>query len=320
MNPKKPTITILTTGGTISSISSHSSMDYTIGEVQIDSILAKLPPIMAHIHIKQIANIDSADIDSTLLLTLAKETNTILESSDAVVITHGTDTLEESALFLHLTIKSQKPVILLGAMRPSNALCFDGIDNLYNALCLCLNPQAINQGVLVVMNNTIFSARDVHKSNTFHINAFCGGEIGSIIDGEAFFRYKSLMPHTTQTPFDISMLTNLPKVAILESCEYPNICEILESFRKNGIQGIIIAGSGAGSIHKSVRSALSESDFIIIRSSKIPQGFVLPKLEDRQTGFIPSYDFNAQKSRILLMLILTQTQDRDTIARFYAHI
>ena len=225
MAQAKPKIAILATGGTIvSSIEDCvATTGYSVGGLSVENLISGVRGIedLATITTKQISNIDSANMRDEIWLKLAKEINQILDSDfDGVVITHGTDTMEETAYFLHLTIKSHKPVILVGAMRPSNSVSSDGAKNLYNAVALAANKESEFKGVMVTMNDKILSARGVTKTHTLNLDAFSSpdfGDLGYMVDGKAYFYSAITKAHTTNIPFDISQISNLPKVDILYS-------------------------------------------------------------------------------------------------------
>ncbi len=211
--------------------------------------------------------LNSADMSDEIWLRLAKRVNTLLKNSnvDGVVITHGTDTMEESAFFLHLVAKSDKPIVFVGAMRPSTALSADGPKNLYNAISLAANPESKGKGVMVVMNDRIQSARYVSKIHTLNVNAFASpntGDMGYILDGKAFFYTTPSKPHTLQSEFDIDSLDSLPKVDILYSYANDNSQVAAQALFNHGTKGLIIAGSGAGSIHKNHKDMLKKVDIL----------------------------------------------------------
>lgn len=329
-NTHKPNIVILATGGTIAgSVDSElKTTGYKAGVVGVEALIQAVPQMkdIANIEGEQIANIDSADMSDELWLTLSKRINELLANPkvDGVVITHGTDTMEESAYFLNLVIKSQKPVVLVGAMRPSTAMSADGAKNLYNAMALAANPESSNRGVMVMMNDRIQSARFVSKTHALNVNAFSSpqsGDMGYVIDGRVFFNYKIDKLHTTQSEFDVSNLSTLPKVDILYSYANDGSATAAEALYKAGAKGIVIAGTGAGSIHKNQKATLIKlikDGLFVVDSSRVNNGIILPSEADVALGFIGSGDLNPQKARVLLMLALTKTQDKDEIREMFA--
>lgn len=319
-------------GGTISGTSQeNSTTNYHIGNLCIQSLLDKIPlhtkPQIHIAKIQAIANIDSIDVSYENLIQLAQEAQQNLDSSniDGVVITHGSDTLEESAFFLNLVIKSSKPIVLVAAMRPSDSVSADGLQNLYNALCLCADTSSRDRGVMVVMNDKIFGARDMTKTQTLNLDAFAApnsGIFGSIIDGVPYFRAASTMPHTTQTPLMIWHLQPQPCVEIVYATNAPYFESVLQALIESGIRGIVIAGGGAGNIPKAQRQILKDKilayKLIVVRSSRVCSGLVLPDSIDEECATIASYDFNPQKSRILLSLVLGYTNNKQEIAKIFA--
>ncbi len=326
----KPNIVILATGGTIAGSidSAIKTTGYEAGVVGVDVLINAVPQIhnLANIQGEQIANIDSADMTNEIWLTLAKRINDLLADSavDGVVITHGTDTMEESAFFLHLVVKSDKPVVLVGAMRPSTAISADGPKNLYNAVALAANADSQGKGVMVAMNDRIQSARYVSKTHTLNVDAFASpnsGDMGYIVDGKVFFHYAPNKPHTTQSTFDVSALESLPRVDILYSYANDGSSVAAQALVQAGTKGIVVAGSGAGSIHKYQKDALKKlmkNGLVVVQSSRINNGIVLANDTDSEFGFIGSRDLNPQKARVLLMLALTQTNDPREINEIFA--
>lgn len=326
----KPNIVILATGGTIAGSvdSAIKTTGYEAGVVGVDVLIDAVPQIqnLANIRGEQIANIDSADMTNAIWLAFAKRVNTLLADSkvDGIVITHGTDTMEESAFFLHLVVKSDKPVVLVGAMRPSTAISADGPKNLYNAIALAANADSRGKGVMVAMNDRIQSARYVSKTHTLNVNAFSSpnsSDMGYIVDGEVFFYYAPNKPHTIQSAFDVSTLESLPQVDILYSYANDGSSIAAQAFFEHGTKGVVVAGSGAGSIHQAQKDTLKKlikKGLIVVQSSRINNGIVLAKEVDSQLGFIGSRDLNPQKARVLLMLALTQTNDPRQIDEIFA--
>ncbi|EDP6857581.1 type II asparaginase, partial [Campylobacter upsaliensis] len=264
MAEAKPKVAILATGGTIAGSidSAVATTGYTAGVVGVDVLIKAVPEIqnLAKIEGQQIANIDSSNMRDEIWLKLAQEINKLFASGvDGVVITHGTDTMEETAYFLNLTIKSDKPVVLVGAMRPSTAISADGPKNLYNAVALAADKNA--KGVMVAMNDKIQSARGVVKTHTLNVDAFSSpdfGDMGYIVDGKVYFYNNVAKAHTKKTPFDVKNLKELPKVDILYSYSNDGSGVAAKALFENGTKGIVVAGSGAGSIHEAQKEVLKE--------------------------------------------------------------
>lgn len=339
MTKTKPKIAILATGGTIAGVidsvenvdsvidevfveaNSHFTQ-YSAGVMSIKEMLDCMPQIydMADIITTQIANIDSADMCDRIWLNLAREVDRLLiEGIDGIVITHGTDTMEESAYFLQLTTKSNKPIIFVGAMRAWNDKNTDGYKNLYNAVILACNPQA--KGVLVTMNDRIFDAREAIKIHTSNIDAFSSSnhrDLGYIVNGEVFFYTPCV--YFDNKPFDISTLSILPKVDILYTYSNDGSAIAAQALFDNGTKGLVIAGSGAGSIHKNQKEALEvliKKGLRVVVSSHVGSGKVQLSQKDTMLGFISAGNLNPQKARILLMLALTTTNDTSKITQYF---
>ncbi|WP_104721732.1 asparaginase [Helicobacter mesocricetorum] len=326
----KPNIAIISTGGTItgSANSILSTKDYEIGKISIQNLLNSIPIFqsIANISLEEIVHIDSANMSNAIWIDLAHKTNNLLESPniDGVVITHGSDTLEESAYFLHLVIKSHKPVVFTGAMRPPSATGSDALKNLYNAISLAGHKEASNKGVMVVMNDKIYSAREVSKTHTLNLESFSApnsGAMGYIVDGEIFFHTMPLKSHTQDTPFSIKDLQILPKVDIVYSYCDDGSKVAVKAFLKAGSKGLVVAGSGAGSIHKDQKDyliqLLQKQAIVIVKSSRVGAGLVPLTQEERKQGFISANNLNPQKARVLLMLALTKTKAIDTLREYF---
>lgn len=325
----KPNIHILATGGTIAGTgSSATGSSYTAGQVAISELLNAVPQIedIANVTGEQIVKIGSQDMNDDVWLVLAKKINELLKRSDidGVIVTHGTDTMEETAFFLNLTVKSDKPVILVGAMRPSTALSADGPLNLYNAVVAASAPQSIGKGVLVVMNGLILGAESVVKMNTVDVQTFQApnsGALGYVHNGKVFYNQETLKKHTTQSVFDVTRLNSLPKVGIIYS--YSNIDpDMMSPLLNHGYQGIVHAGVGNGNIHKNIFPLLIEArsqGIQVVRSSRVPTGPTTldAEVDDKQYQFVASQELNPQKSRVLLMLALTQTNDWSVIQQYF---
>ncbi|MIJ59583.1 type II asparaginase, partial [Salmonella enterica subsp. enterica] len=303
----KSRIAILGTGGTIAGFidSTIATTGYTAGAIDIDVLIKAVPQIrdLADISWEQIANIDSSNMCDEIWLRLAKKIAKLFaEGIDGVVITHGTDTMEETAYFLNLTIKSDKPVVLVGAMRPSTAISADGPKNLYNAVALVANKEAKNKGVMVAINDKILSARGVVKTHSLNVDAFSSpdfGDLGYIVDGKVFFYNNVTKAHTKNAPFDVSKLTSLPKVDILYSYSNDGSGVAAKALFEHGTKGIVVAGSGAGSIHKNQKDVLKEllkKGLKVVVSSRVVAGCVAVSDSDEKLGFISAEDLNPQKA------------------------
>ena len=326
---QKPNIHILATGGTIAGTgSSATATNYTAGQVAIGTLLDAVPQLkdIANVTGEQVVRIGSQDMNDEVWLTLAKRINELLASPevDGIVITHGTDTMEETAYFLNLTVKSNKPVVLVGAMRPSTAISADGPLNLYNAIVTASDQNSKGKGVLVVMNGTILGAESVTKMHTTGVETFqapISGALGYVLNSHAVYNQAPLKKHTTQSAFDVSELKALPKVGIVYS--YSNIeADMVEPMLKNGYKGIVHAGVGNGNIHRNVFPVLEEArkqGILVVRSSRVPTGpsTLDNEVDDARYEFVASQQLNPQKARILLMLALTQTDDWKKIQEFF---
>jgi L-asparaginase type II len=323
-------VTILATGGTIagSGATSTTMVGYTAATVGVQTLINAVPELknVANISGEQVFQIASESMTNDHWLALAKHVNALLAQPnvDGIVITHGTDTLEETAYFLDLVVKSKKPVVLVGSMRPSTAMSADGPVNLYNAVQVAASAEAVGKGVLVVMNDQIHAAREVTKTNTTTPDTFKTTELGMLgyVQGSriAFYR-QSLRKNTVDTEFDVTNLKALPAVDI--SYTYANVPPTaINAFVASGDQGLVHAAVGDGSVPAQLKLALVEArkkGVIIVRSSRVGQGIVARNGEanDDELDFVVSDTLNPQKARILLMLALTKTHDTKEIQRMF---
>lgn len=326
---QKPNIHILATGGTIAGTGgSATSTNYTAGQVAIGALLDAVPGIkdIANVTGEQIVRIGSQDMNDDVWLTLAKKINQLLArpDMDGIVITHGTDTMEETAYFLNLTVKSDKPVVIVGAMRPSTAISADGPLNLYNAVVTAGAKESAGKGVLVAMNGLVLGAESVLKMNTVNVQTFQApnsGALGYIFNGKVFYNQAPLKKHTTQSVFDVTNLNSLPKVGIVYS--YSNIeADMVRPLLDHGYKGIIHAGVGNGNIHKNIFPVLTDArkkGILVVRSSRVPTGPTTldSEVNDAEYQFVASQELNPQKSRVLLMLALTKTSDWKQIQAYF---
>src|SRR5688572_2988229 len=316
---KKPNILILATGGTIAgAAASGTQAAYKSGAVTIDAMLAAVPGIndLATIKGEQIANVGSQDMSFDVLLKVAKRINEVADAGDVsgFVITHGTDTLEESAFFLNLTVKTDKPVVMVGSMRPSTAVSADGPLNLYNAVGVAADPAAKGRGVLVVMNDWIHAAHSLTKTSTTAVQTFMSpvrGLVGIAAYGKNDFYSTPEWRHTTKSEFDISNVSTLPRVDIIYG--YMDMSPALIDASASGAKGIVIAGVGNGNMNKASVDASANAvkkGVVVVRSSRVATGTVgrNVELDDDKLGFIASDELNPQKARILLTLALLKNR------------
>ena len=325
----KPTIYILATGGTIAGSGSGAlDTSYTSGTVTVDKLIAAVPEInkIATIKGEQISNIGSQEMNNEVWFKLANRVNELLTSgkADGVVITHGTDTMEETAYFLNLVVKSDKPIVMVGAMRNSGSLSADGPLNIYNAVNVAMCKKAVGKGVMVVMNDEIHAAREVTKTNTTAVDTFKSpnsGKIGTVFYGNVKFYMSPVRKHTVNSAFDITKIKELPRVDIIYSHSNDNP-DFVNLAVKNGAKGIVNAGMGNGNPFPSALEALGEavkSGVVVVRDSRVGSGETTlnGEVDDGKYGFLASDNLNAQKARVLLMLALTQTTDKAKIQEFF---
>lgn len=324
---KLPKVTVLATGGTIAGTAATSDQltGYKAGVLTADQLLSAVPDIkkFAEISAEQIANVDSSQMNVEIWLKLAKRINELLAGDvDGIVVTHGTDTMEETAYFLNLVVKSHKPVVVVGSMRPSTAISADGPLNLMEAVILAASPDAVGQGVMVALNGTINGARDVTKTNTVQVDTFRSvdlGYLGYIIQDKAFFYKSSSRKHTLDTEFDISKLESLPKVEIVYS--YVNAGDdAVKGIVAGNPAGIVSGGVGDGLIYGAVEKILidaAKTGVVVVRSARVGTGITTREADDATKQFVAADNLNPQKARVLLMLALTLTKDPDAIQKMF---
>src|SRR5262252_1387016 len=311
-----PTIVILATGGTIAgAAASGTQAGYTSGAVGIDTMVAAVPGItnLANIKGEQISNVGSQDMSYEILLKVAKRINELTKTAavDGIVITHGTDTMEDSAFFLNLTTKTDKPIVMVGSMRPSTAVSADGPLNLYNAVGVAADPNARGRGVLVVMNDWIHGAHSLTKTSTTAVQTFMSplrGLVGVSNYGKNDFYTTPEWKHTTESEFNIDNVTQIPRVDIIFASADMSP-DLIDAAVANGAKGIVIAGVGNGNMNKAAVEAAARAvkkGVVVVRASRVVTGTVGRNVEvnDDQLGFIASDELNPQKARILLALAL----------------
>jgi L-asparaginase len=324
-----PNIVVLATGGTIAgAAASDVQAGYTSGQVGVDQLLAAVPQAkqLAVLRGEQIANIGSQDMNDEVWLKLAIRINELvaMPDVDGVVVTHGTDTIEETAYFLNLVVKSSKPVVLTAAMRPSTALSADGPLNFYNAVAVAASKAAAGHGVLVVVNDWIHGASSLTKTSTTAVQTFLSplsGLIGTVAYGVIEFYRGPVGKHTATSIFAVDKGTALPRVDIIMAYENMDGA-IIDAAVAAGAKGVVIAGVGNGNMTKPALDALAKhakNGIVCVRSSRVATGQVGRNVEvdDDKLGLVASLGLNPQKARVLLRLALTKTRDTREIQRYF---
>jgi L-asparaginase len=315
-----PRVALFTTGGTIQSKGAHRQtlMEYNAGKVTPDELLGDLPELasVAKLEVTEISNIGSGGIGTELLLKLAKSVNAALAEPgvNGAVVTHGTGTLEETAYFLNLTVRSDKPVVVVGAMRPFTAVSRDGPFNLYNAVRVAALPNAKGYGVMVLLNDTIHAARDVTKNNTYRVDTFVSRDVGPLgfadSDRISFYR-KPLYRHTHRSAFDIATLETLPRVDVTYAYQDSDDTAI-DGFVAAGADGIVVTGGSRAAIERGQKAGV-----LFVQSDRKGSGRVMQSARAAERGVVTSDNLPPHKARILLRLALTQTQDPQEIQRIF---
>ena len=324
-----PRVKVLATGGTIAGAqASATDYGYKSGAYDVNTLIAAVPNLdkLASITGEQVANIGSQDMNDAVWLQLAKRLNEVLKSpdTDAVLITHGTDTLEETSYFLSLVAKSAKPVVMVGSMRPATAVSADGPANIYNGVAAAISPGAKNRGVLVELNDEIHYARNVVKTDTTSVQTFQSlnrGPAGVVHTGKVEWFAPMDRRLGPASEFFVDKLDKLPRVDILYA--HANMsADLIEAAIANGAQGIVVAGVGDGNMTTPALDALAKAaknGVVVVRSTRLPKGIVLRnnEVDDDKLGLVASGELNPPKSRVLLQLALTRTKDPAKIQQMF---
>jgi len=328
-DPSLKNVVVLATGGTIAgAATSNTSAGYTSGQVGVQQLLDAVPEAkkLANLSGVQVANVGSQDMNDEVWLTLANRINKILAQPDVtgVVITHGTDTIEETAYFLNLVVKSTKPVVLTAAMRPSTALSADGPLNFYNSVAVAANERASSRGVIVVANDWIHGAGSLTKTSTTAVQTFMSplsGLLGTVAYGNVSWMRPPIGKNTVTSDFSIDNVTTLPRVDIIVATENMD-GEMINAAAAAGAKGIIVAGVGNGNMSAKALDALAaqaKRGIVCVRASRVPTGFVGRNIEvkDDSLGFVASQSLSPQEARVLLRLALLKTNDPQKIQRYF---
>ena len=325
----KPRVVILATGGTIAGAqAAGQDAGYKSGSFQVEDLIKAVPNLgeLADISGEQIVNIGSQDMNNEVWLKLAKRVNEVLAKGDvdAVVITHGTDTMEETGYFLNLVTHSTKPVVLVGSMRPATATSADGSANIYNAVSVAVHPKARGRGVMVLLNDEIHYAREVTKTNTTQLDTFKSpnrGKAGMTNAGRVYWYDPLVTKHTSTSVFSVDGLSELPRVEIFYA--YANVGrEFIDQCVALGCKGMVLAGVGDGNATQAAVAGLQDAikkGVAVVRSSRTNGGITDRNVElnDDEMGSIASMELNPQKARVLLLLGLTKTSDAKKLQEYF---
>ncbi|RLE22028.1 MAG: L-asparaginase 2 [Acidobacteria bacterium] len=325
----KPNVVILATGGTIAgSAETQTQAGYTSGQVGVDVLINAVPQIkeLADVTGEQVANVGSQDMSDAIWIKLAARINELAKSPkvDGIVITHGTDTIEETGYFLNLVVKTDKPVVLTAAMRPSTALSADGPLNIYNAVAVAADPNSKGRGVIIVANDDIHGARSITKTNSTDVQTFMSPERGligvSLYGVNRFFRYPYKV-HTAKSEFSVEGVTSLPRVDVIYITADVSP-DLIDSAVANGAKALVTAGVGNGNMTgpalKAVERAIKKG-VVVVRATRVPSGSVGRNVEvkDDQVGTVVARELSPAKARVLLKLALLKTSNAAAIQDYF---
>jgi L-asparaginase len=320
------------TGGTIDSVG-KDRLDlawYIEANKRLGSgeLLAQLPELKEIAQVEEIAfrRLPSqALLDKDWLDLVAKiESIFAADAADGIVITHGTNTLEETAYFVNLTLRTDKPVVIVGSMRPSSAISADGYLNVLNAVRVAADPASRGRGCLVVMNDAIFNARDVTKNSTYRVQAFESRDLGPLgfadADAKVVYYHYPARRHTTNSEFDLRGLASLPRVDIVLSYVGAD-GTMIEAAAAAGAKAIVSAATGAGRPTPAEDEAFDrvfrEKGVLMCLCSRVASGRVVRSPGLKKRGFVAGDNLQPWKARVLLSLALTRTSDADEIQRMF---
>lgn len=309
-----PKILVLATGGTIAGVANeNSATGYDAGKIKAVDLVNAVPQIkkLADCDVEQFCNIASQDMNGEIWVRLSARVNEALlkQHYDGVVITHGSDTMEETAFFIENTLQTDKPVVFVGAMRPTTAISPDGPSNLYDAVHVAVSPESQKRGVLVTLGGKIFESRDIFKNDINHVDAFSSrynGPIGRVDAGDVHYFANPI--HGERPYWEIPADAVLPRVDIVHA--YAGCSgDTIDAAVANGARGIVIAGTGNGNMSADSLAAAkraADKGVKVVRSSRIPHGFVNRNHEvsDDKMGTLSSYDLSPEHARILLQLLI----------------
>ncbi|MBO4288644.1 MAG: asparaginase [Lachnospiraceae bacterium] len=320
---KPGTVVVLATGGTIAGVGeTGKSTVYASGQISGDDLVAAIPEIrnVANVETVQVCNINSDDITDAHWIRMAKLINVLARKENVAgfVITHGTDTMEETAYFLNLTVKTVKPVVLTGSMRPATAFSADGPMNLYQSICVASNPISCGRGVLMVFSDNVYSARSVVKSSSYSMTAMSGGTIGAIgivRDGEVYYYETTAKTHTVNTEFDVIGIDALPKVSVVFFHADADVGMLEYAVQHS--DGVVLAGAGAGEFSLAYKAVIEKLTVPLVVSTRIEDGIITQK-SLMCPNTVAANNLQPQKAAVLLRLALTITKDHDELVRIFS--
>ncbi len=326
-----PRVALIFTGGTIDSVGADR-LDlawYIEHGKRLDDgeLVARVPELASVAQVEEVPfrRLPSQSIGDADLVALVETIHRLFEEdrADGVVITHGTNTLEETAFFLHLTLKTDRPVVVVGSMRPSSGLSADGYLNLLNGVRVAGDPASRGMGVLVVLNDTIHSARDVTKTSTYRVDTFQGRDLGPLgyadNDGRVVYYHRPVRPHTTATEFDLSTTPDLPRVDVVVTYLGAD-GTMIDAAVAAGARGIVSAGTGAGRPTPGEDAALlraAEAGIIVCQGTRVGSGRTVRSPGLVKRGWVASDNLQPWKARILLRLALARTSEANEIQRVF---
>jgi L-asparaginase len=330
-SPPKPQVFIAATGGTIAGTQTNVEQHgYTAGQLGIAALIQAVPQLkdIAEVRGEQVVNIPSQEMTDAVWLKLARRLQELEQSPDlaGIVVTHGTDTLEETSFFVALTVDTPRPIVFTGSMRPATAISADGPMNLYNAVAVAANPAAKSCGVVSVLNDQINAARNVYKTDTTRVDTFQSvdrGPVGSVDTGHVtiFHGCGDIAYGKAKVP--IGQIQSLPRVDIIYA--YAGMGrDLIDAAVARGAKGLIIAGVGNGNFTKEAFEGLREArkkGVVIVRSTRLSAGFTTrnAEVDDDAEGFVAANEFKPSKARIILKLALLTTSSPTEIQGFFDH-
>ena len=328
---ERPRVALIVTGGTIDSVGvDRLDLAWYIENakrIEADELVGRVPELdrVAQVEVVPFRRLPSQAITDRDLLDLVGTIHRLFDEdrADGVVITHGTNTLEETAYFLHLTVKSDRPVVLVGAMRPPSGLSADGDLNLLNATRVAASSQARGMGVLVVLNDTILSARDATKTATYRVQTFQGRDLGPLgyadNDGRVVFYHHPARCHTAQTEFDVASIDGLPRVDVVVSYVGADGA-LIDAAVAAGARGLVNGGTGSGRPTPDEEKALdraAEAGVVVCQGSRVGSGRSVRSPSLIRKGWVAADNLQPWKARVLLSLALTRTSEPDEIQRMF---